>query len=221
VLDSLDETLGRLFDRIRESETLRGNTLILVCSDNGPEPGAGSAGSFQGKRLRGSKGQLYEGGIRSPLIMWGPGFVSSEKEGTVNRTSVFSTLDVAPTLAALAGANVAGKSLDGEALVDVFLGKSEASRTKPLFFRRPPDRDAGPGGDLPDLAVREGDWKLLCEYDGSDPQLYDLTADPGETKNLAAEQPELVAKLAKEVVAWHESLPADRGATFRPADQPR
>lgn len=221
VLDSLDETLGRLFDRVRESETLRGNTLILVCSDNGPESGAGSAGALRGKSLRGSKGQLYEGGIRSPLIVWGPGFVPPEKEDSVNRTSVFSTLDVAPTLAALAGANVADQSLDGEALVDVFLGKSEASQTKPLFFRRPPDRDGNPGGDLPDLAVREGTWKLLCEYDGSDPQLYDLTADPGETKNLAAEQPELVAKLAKEVVAWHESLPADRGATFRSADQPR
>lgn len=221
VLDSLDETLGRLFDRVRDSETLRENTLILVCSDNGPEPGAGSAGSFGGKPFRGSKGQLYEGGIRSPLIVWGPGFVPPEKAGSVNRTSVLSTLDVASTLAALAGANVVDGALDGEALAEVFLGKSETSRTKPLFFRRPPDRDGGPGGDLPDLAVREGNWKLLCEYDGTESELYELEKDPGETKNLAAERPELVARLAKEVVTWHESMPADRGATFRAANPPR
>lgn len=216
VLDSLDETLGRLFDRVRESETLRENTLILVCSDNGPEPGAGSAGSFRGMPLRGSKGQLYEGGIRSPLIAWGPGFIPSEKAGSVNRTSILSTLDVAPTLASLASVNGEDQNLDGEPLPDVLLGKSETSRTTPLFFRRPPDRNTGPDGDLPDLAVRDGSWKLLCEYDGSNAQLYDLEADPGETKNLAAEQPDLVGKLTQEVVAWHESMPADRGATFRP-----
>ncbi|MGH7127166.1 MAG: sulfatase-like hydrolase/transferase, partial [Planctomycetaceae bacterium] len=70
VLDTMDEQLGVLFDVIRGDETLRDNTLILLCSDNGPEPGAGSAGPF-----RGSKGMLYEGGIRSPLIVWGPGLI--------------------------------------------------------------------------------------------------------------------------------------------------
>ncbi|HEV7282516.1 MAG TPA: sulfatase-like hydrolase/transferase [Pirellulaceae bacterium] len=210
VLDSLDETLGRLFDRVRESQTLRDNTLILVCSDNGPEPGAGSAGPF-----RGTKAQLYEGGIRSPLIVWGPGFVATEKAGAVNRTSVLSTLDVAPTLATMAGASDAKHDLDGEALTDVFLGKSDASRSKPLFFRRPPDRDGGAGDDLPDLSVRDGKWKLLCEYDGSQPQLYDLTADPGETKNVVVQHPGVAARLTAALVTWHASMPADRGETFR------
>lgn len=209
VLDSLDETLGRLFDRVRESDALRENTLILVCSDNGPEPGAGSAGPFRGK-----KAQLYEGGIRSPLIVWGPGFISPAKAGSVNRISVLSTLDVAPTLAAMAVADVA-EDLDGEALTEVFLGQSDASRTKPLFFRRPPDRDGGASDDLPDLAVREGDWKLLCEYDGSGPQLYDLASDRGETKNVVAEHSELASQLTEKLLAWHAAMPADRGATFR------
>ena len=74
VLDTMDEQLGELFDYIRGSEALRDNTLILVCSDNGPEQGAGRAGPF-----RGHKTQLYEGGIRSPLVVWGPGFVEKSQ----------------------------------------------------------------------------------------------------------------------------------------------
>ncbi len=70
VLEEMDRQLGRLFDHLRSNAALRDNTLLLICSDNGPEPGAGSAGPF-----RGSKTTLYEGGTRSPLIIWGPGWV--------------------------------------------------------------------------------------------------------------------------------------------------
>ncbi len=66
VLESMDRQFGRLFDHLRSTPALRDNTLLLICSDNGPEPGAGSAGPF-----RGSKTTLYEGGTRSPLIVWG------------------------------------------------------------------------------------------------------------------------------------------------------
>ena len=137
VLDTMDEQLGVLMDTIREGE-LRNNTLILVCSDNGPERGAGSAG-----QLRGFKTMLYEGGIRSPLIVWGPGLIDSSKAGHVNRTSVFSAIDLAASLLVIGQAKAAkGVKLDGEALPDVLLGKREGSRKQPLFFRRPPDRDA-------------------------------------------------------------------------------
>ena len=59
--------------------------------------------------------------------------------------------------------------------------------------------------------MREGRWKLLCEYDGSRAELYDLDADPGETKDLAAENKALVKRLTEAVVIWHESLPPDNG----------
>lgn len=64
----------KLFDHVHATPALRNNTLILVCSDNGPEPGAGSAGPF-----RSTKATLYEGGIRSPLIAWAPGFMNKSK----------------------------------------------------------------------------------------------------------------------------------------------
>lgn len=212
VLDTMDEQLGVLFDLIRNNEKLRDNTLVLLCSDNGPEQGAGTANPY-----RGFKTHLYEGGIRSPLIAWGPGLIKKEAAGTWNRQSVFAAIDLAPTLLTLAGVKgVSDVGFDGEALPGVLTGRADTSRRQPLFFRRPPDRDAFYGdNDLPDLAMREGNWKLLCEYDGSDTELFDLGNDPSETKNVASDHSELVGRLTKQLVAWHESMPQDNGATYQ------
>lgn len=164
-----------------------------MCSDNGPEAGAGSAGPF-----RGGKTMLYEGGVRSSLIVWGPGFIPSNKAGSENATSVFSALDVVPSLLALAGVKFTADIFDGENLADTLIGRATNSRRAPLCWRRPPDRP-GEGEDLPDLAIREGRWKLLCEFDGSSPQLYDLETDAGETTNLAAQHPDRVRRLTEAV----------------------
>ncbi|PAY17180.1 N-acetylgalactosamine-6-sulfatase [Rhodopirellula sp. SM50] len=209
VLESMDKQFGVLFDRIRDDESLRDNTLILICSDNGPQPGAGEAGPF-----RGYKTHLYEGGVRSPLVAWGPKIL--KKQNHVDSTSVFSAIDLAPTLLALTETpRPEGVTYDGEALVGTLLGEG-GSRAAPIFFRRPPDRDAFYGeDDLPDLAVRSGKWKLLCEYDGSDPQLYNLDTDPSESHNVASQHTEIVATLTEKLIRWHESMPADSGATYR------
>jgi uncharacterized sulfatase len=211
VLDTMDEQLGVLFDYIRGSDRLRDNTLVLVCSDNGPEPGAGTAGPF-----RGTKTMLYEGGVRSPLIAWGPGLLADQTAGSVNESSFFAAIDLVPTVLAIADVQPpADVRFDGQPLPDVLLGKSDASRSEPLFFRRPPDRGSSPDDDnLPDLAVRDGRWKLLCDYDGSQPQLYDLQTDRGETHNVAPEHPEIVQRLKQQVFAWHASMPPDNGPTF-------
>jgi uncharacterized sulfatase len=207
VLQEMDRQLGKIFDLIRDDEALRDNTLVLVCSDNGPEMSAGSAGPF-----RGFKTHLYEGGVRSSLVAWGPGLIT--KKNYCDRDSVFSAIDMVPTLLDLTGTpRPAGVTFDGESLPGTLLGKG-GSRRAPLFFRRPPDRDAFYGeDDLPDLAMRDGKWKFLCEYDGSEPELYDLEADCGETHNLANRHPDRVAELAKALVAWHKSMPPDHGAT--------
>lgn len=202
VLDTMDEQLGVLFAAIRNDDKLCSNTLILICSDNGPEPGAGSAGPF-----RGHKTMLYEGGVRSPLIVWGPGLIDKENWGKVNQQSVFAAIDLVPSLLSIADVRTPEKiTFDGEALPDVLLGKSEESRKAPLFFGRPPDRDKFYGvADLPDLAVREGKWKLLCEFDGSNPELYDLSADRGETTNLAEKHANVVKRLTRLAIAWRKS----------------
>ena len=209
VLKEMDRQLGKLFDHIRNTPALRDNTIILVCSDNGPEPGAGSAGPF-----RGTKGTLYEGGTRSPLIVWAPGLMDKEKVGMHNETSVFAAFDLVPSLITLAKIPApANIKFDGENLAPVLLGKSVGSRSNPIMWRRPPDRKTMPPSQerLPDLCIREGDWKLLCEYDGSLPQLYNLSLDRAETVNLATKHPDRVNNLAKALLEWNKSMPADNG----------
>lgn len=210
VLQEMDRQLGKLFDHIRDNPALRDNTLILVCSDNGHEPGAGRSGPF-----RGAKTRLYEGGVRSPLVVWGPGLIPDEKRGTHNDSSVFSAFDLVPSLLALANAKVpTDVKFDGEDVATVLVGESEVSRVAPIFWRRPPDRKSWPPAlpePQPDLAVRDGHWKLLCDYDGNNAELYDLSRDLGESTNLADQQPDLTKRLIAAALAWHQSMPADNG----------
>lgn len=219
VLREMDRQLGKLFDRLRTSPALRDNTLLLVLSDNGPEPGAGSAGPF-----RGTKTTLYEGGTRSPLIAWGPGLIARHVAGTHNELSAFAAFDLVPSILSMAGTGAPkGVKFDGKNLAPVLLGQSTVSRGAPLFWRRPPDRKtASPAlpERLPDLAMREGHWKLLCDYDGSHPQLYDLSEDRGETTNLATRRPDIARRMSAALLAWHQSMPPDNGPALGAALPP-
>lgn len=213
VLENMDAQLGKLFAYIGNDPQLRDNTLILLCSDNGPETGAGRA-----EPLRGGKGQLYEGGIRAPLIAWAPGLSPRAAIGARNKESVLAAIDLAPSLLRLAGARWSNAApCDGEDMLDTLLGKSQQSRTKPIFFSRPPDRKQIEGALMPDLAVRYGPWKLLCDYVGGRRELYDLSSDPGELRNLAAAHPDRADRLVDQLLAWHRSMPGASDAA-RPAE---
>lgn len=200
VLEEMDRQFEKLFKIVRENPELRDNTLILICSDNGPAKDAGRAGVFKGYKTH-----LFEGGIRSPLVVWGPGIIDKNAVGTRNKTSIFSAVDLVPSLLKLAGGEIpSGVELDGEELLNTLIGKTKTSRQAPLFFCRPPDRKSFYGlENLPDLAVREGKWKLLCDYDGSRPMLFDLNVDPSESKNLADENSETVKRLSDQVTQWY------------------
>ncbi|MGB2092369.1 MAG: N-acetylgalactosamine-6-sulfatase, partial [Akkermansiaceae bacterium] len=130
-----------------------------------------------------------------------------------NAESVFSAIDLVPSLVRLGGAQKpAGAQYDGEELLGTLLGKAESSRKEPIFFARPVGfkKMPMPGFEeqLPDLAVRSGKWKLLCDYDGSRPQLYDLDTDPGETNNLTEKHADKTRQLVREVTAWHRDVSA-------------
>ena len=208
VLEEMDRQLAPLFDLVREHPKLRDNTLILVCSDNGPEVGFGSAGP-----LKGSKATLFEAGVRSSLVAWGPGLMPKEAQGKRNDESVFSAIDLVPSLLSLTGTPPPeGVTYDGEDLADTLVGKSEASRKAPLPFRRPPDRKHFRHYEnLPDLAIRSGKWKFYCDYDGKRPILHDLSTDESEATNVAEAHPELVEKLTTQILDWHRAMPADKG----------
>lgn len=203
VLEEMDRQFEPLFNYLRSDEDLRENTLVLICSDNGPELGAGRAG-----HLKGYKTHLFEGGIRSPLIVWGPGLIQEGAAGKRNNTSVLAAMDLVPSLINLGGAvKPADAAYDGEDLLETLLGRTEASREAPIYFSRPPDRKNFYGFEnLPDLAVRDGQWKLLCDYDGERPRLYNLEADPGESRNVAEENADVAGRLTRSTLDWWQSV---------------
>jgi uncharacterized sulfatase len=215
VLDAMDEQLAPLFDLIRNEEALRKNTLIIFCSDNGHEQGAGSSAP-----LRGAKTWLYEGGVRSPLIVWGPGILADNVAGTTDDESIFCALDINRALYDICRIDLPeGAVLDGENLADTILGRARQSRQAPIFWRRPPDRPGFGHGfdeDNPDLAVRHGRWKYYVNFDGSKPQLYDLEADISETTNILTENPSVGRTLQRALLEWNGNMPADEGASYSP-----
>ena len=207
VLDAMDQQLGKLFSRVRNDEQLRNNTLIIVASDNGHEDGAGQA-----TPLRGSKTWLYEGGIRSPLIVWGPGLINQDAVGTTNTKSILCAMDVNASLYGITRVPApSGAELDGEPLAATLLGNSLSSRSQPIFWRRPPDRPGNRREDNPDLAVRDGQWKLLVNFDGSKPQLFNLNKDIGEQNNIAKTHPKVMNDLLTATFKWNQQVPTDAG----------
>lgn len=201
VLREADKQFGRAFDFVRSNPDLRDNTIIFVCSDNGHEQGLGTAGD-----LRGSKGQLYEGGIRSPLIVWAPTRLAKSMIGKSNDRTLMAGMDFPPTILGLAGIPIPQSAhFDGLDESQVFLGNSTPDRPTPVMWVRPPDRP-GPRHSFPDVAIREGWLKLLIHRDGSKPQLFDLSKDPTESNNLAETRPDDVNRLKQQVLAWDQSI---------------
>lgn len=203
VLANMDAQLGVLLDRVRSDPKLRDNTLIFFASDNGPEPGAGRSDP-----LRGSKGELWEGGIRSPLIVWAPSLMPQEVRGTINNQAVLSSVDLNRSIAAITGATLpTGYQPDGEDLRPILFGKSTASRAEPLMWRRPPDRPSQPNNRRPDLAIRRGPWKLVCDFDGQNAELYNIVEDESEQRNVVSQQEEVAKQLSDAVLKWNSELP--------------
>jgi len=227
VVEELDWSMGRILDTLDELGLTR-NTLVFFSSDNGPrrsgkEPreAGGSAGP-----LRGYKGTTWEGGMRVPGIFRWPGVIPPGRTSNV----VASLLDILPTLADFASADVpADRVIDGRSLRPILEGKQEdfgADRLFCYYF----------GAQL--QAVRKGRWKLFLAireyperppslwYQGNDrlfhrhyrlmphPELYDLSADIGETKNVAAQHPDLVKALTREAAQFDRRLQSDKRAMF-------
>lgn len=201
VVEELDRDLGKLFDVVRDDPVLRQNTLIVFASDNGND------GSIKpSAALRGNKGTLYQGGIRTPMIVWWPAGQEPGKVGSVNTSTVVAGFDLPPTVLGLANVPLpADLRFDGQNMTDAFRG-GDRKRTGTLHWMRPPDRP-GPKGDLPDLAIRQDQWKLLMEENGTDEQLYNLDADPAEANNAAAQNPAIVNDLKAQLIGWRKQMP--------------
>ena len=198
MLQSLDESVGRVVQRLAELG-LEENTIVVFTSDNGGL--ATSEGSpTSNLPLRAGKGWHYEGGVREPLIIrW----LGVTKPGSVCKAPMIST-DYYPTFLEIAGLALRpGQHMDGVSLVPLLKGGTRPER--PLFWHYPhySNQGGGPGG-----AVRSGDFKLIEWFEDMRVELFNLKDDIGERHDLAATMPEKAAALRQQLHDWQQSVKA-------------
>lgn len=191
----LDHDVGRILDLLQELD-LETRTLVLFTSDNGPHREGGNDPEFNDSNgpLRGIKRDLYEGGIRVPMIARWPGRVPA---GRV-RSDVWWAADLLPTVAALAR-TPAPSGLDGKSVVSMLEGGRAPRRSAPLYW------EFHEGGFK--QAVLDGDWKAIRLGPGKPVELYHLRTDPAETRDRAAQHPRRVARLARSMDRQHSDSP--------------
>lgn len=195
MIERMDACVGGVLDALDELE-LTGDTLVLFMSDNGGEHKVTSNAP-----LRGAKSQLFEGGIREPLIARWPGRVPAGQ----TTDAVVSTIDFMPTLLEAAGAPLPeNAALDGTSFLPVLEGRAQTG-PRTLFWHYPLAKPHFLGGRSGG-AVRRGDLKLIHFYDTDEVFLYDLASDLGETRNLAGERPGAAAELQALHAQWLASL---------------
>jgi len=212
VVMELDWSMGQIFEALRKHK-LDENTMVIFTADNGPwlsyGDHAGSAGP-----LREGKGTMFDGGCREPTIMWWPGKIPA---GTVCNEPAM-TIDILPTVAKLIGAELPKHEIDGKDIWPLIAGEPEAKSPHEAYFFYY-------GSQL--QAVRMGKWKLHFPHgyrtlagrpggSGGKPvgydhdkiglSLFDLTADVGETNNVADEHPEVVARIESLAERMREEL---------------
>ncbi|MCB1094007.1 MAG: sulfatase [Verrucomicrobiae bacterium] len=198
MIEAMDAATGRVISAI-DRLGLREDTLIVFTSDNG-----GFGGVADNRPLRDAKGDLYEGGIRVPLIIRWPGVV---KSGAVQPEPVIS-MDFYPTLLAAAGVAIEpaeAEDLDGTNILPLLRGAENFPR-RSLYFHYPNyawTRSNRLGG-----AVRDGRWKLIERFDTGQLELFDLEADIEEQNDISTSKPELAEKLATNLRAWRQKVAA-------------
>jgi len=198
---------GEILDHLKK-EGLEENTLVIFTSDNGGAPHWGASNGV----LKGRKGQTHEGGVRVPFIAWWPGIINPRT--TCNAQA--SVLDFYATFSSLANLQLSDNvKRDGTDISDYFINPGKKREARPYFYWHV--------GYL--HGVRYGDWKLnlLGQFSESEQQnilkstykstkfseqieLYNLRSDPGETRNLADKNPEIVAQLLKMVEHQKKAL---------------
>jgi arylsulfatase A len=207
----IDEGVGSIVKSLKE-HGVYDDTMIWYTSDNGPE-GRHEYGSFNksdspygGSRYRGSTGGLrgrkrhtHEGGIRVPgIVSWPNGLkASGVKPGTISAEPVIGS-DVFPTMLEAAGISVpSDRVLDSASILPVLQGKP-FKRLRPLYWRNTQHKFQ--------VAIRDGDWKIVATSMLTEYELYNLKLDPRETADLSKHYPEVFAKMKKQLVAYDQEV---------------
>ena len=191
MVEYMDKSIGLVLAKIDELG-LRKKTLVVFSSDNGGHTHSRNA------PMRDFKGTVWEGGVRVPCIVRFPDILPA---GTTT-TQVAITMDWTATFRRLAGLGI---DLQGEDGMDIFpiLTGQKPVQGRTLFWRRT-NRRARQNVEL-GRVVRKGNWKLI-ERDGVEPELFDLSIDVGETRNLINQHPELASGMTRELDDWEHRI---------------
>jgi arylsulfatase len=203
VLMEIDWSVGEVMRALRESGAAN-NTLVLFSSDNGPW--------YQGSpgKLRGRKGETWEGGVREPFIAWMPGRIPKDQVSN----ALGSMLDVTPTVAKLCGAPMPAKPVDGIDAWKLWTGEAKSVEREPLLYF----------DDVHLQCARWRNWKLhLSRYNRRayspapkeglrnlllpNPELYDIASDPDESYDVADLHPDIVRQMREKVEAAMRTFP--------------
>jgi len=190
MMSAMDDAIGAVLKKLDENR-LTDNTLIFFISDNGGPPvNASSNGP-----LRGHKAQTWEGGIRVPyLVQW---------KGTLPAGKTYDPpviqLDLAPTVLAAVDAEAKNPNFDGVNLLPYLQNKVTAPPHETLYWRFGQQ-----------MAIRHGNYKLVKAVGNDKPELYDLAADIGESKELSSSKPELYKDLTARYETWNKTLAEPR-----------
>ncbi len=198
MLESIDDGVGLVMKKLAE-KGIQDNTIVIFTSDNGGESQVTTNG-----QLRGGKSQLYEGGIRIPLLVHWPARVpraSVSQEPTVN-------VDFYPTLLeALELETPANQILDGVSCLDNWTNPQARITREAMYWHYPLDKPHFLGGRSAG-AVRAGDWKLIDFFDDGHAELYNLRSDVGEQDDVAAQNPQRVDQLRNQLASWRRQVQA-------------
>lgn len=201
----MDASIERVLDKLDELD-LTSRTYVFFLSDNGGRatiPGAGEPTVPRNHPLRGAKGSMYEGGIRVPFFVAGPGI----EPGAVSRAPV-TGLDILPTLADLAGfPDQLPDSVDGGSMAPLFRGRGSVERNREfLIFHQAVGRKAQTG-------LRLGNWKLVKTWAGDQLELFDLAKDVGEKRDLASKNHPQAARLHRLMTEFLNEVGAETSKT--------
>ena len=217
MIESMDDSVGTVLDTLDRLK-LADNTIVIFYADNG-----GHGGVTSNAPLRGSKGMLYEGGIRVPMAVRWPGVV---KSGTTSDEPVIG-IDLYPTLLEATQTKLPPRvKLDGTSLLPIF-SDAGASLFRPAIYWHFPaylqgyTKRHGPFRTTPAGAIRMGDWKLIEYFEDGALELYNLADDIGEEQNLTKREAKRTAEMHSIMKAWRRAtnapVPTEMNPEFDPA----
>jgi arylsulfatase A-like enzyme len=219
MVESTDQSMGRVMQKLKDLE-LDENTIVIFFSDNG-----GHGGVTTHFPLKGSKGMMYEGGFREPMIVRWPNKIKPE----TTSDEVVIGIDFYPTLVELAGGDPAKYQTDGESLNPILFEKGDLDRES-IFWHFPaylqsykgiknPDDLTRGWRAVPSSAIRKGDWKLIQDFEDGSLQLYNLSDDISESNNLAASRPDKRNELLADLKQWQKEtnalIPVERNPGYK------